>query len=260
MIRIEGLRKQYSKVEAVKGIDLEVRPGEIFGFLGPNGAGKTTTIKMAVGMLRPTAGRVLIDGVDVAENPIEAKRVMGFIPDRPYIYGKLTGAEFLRFIAGLYRMDGDVEARMGDLLGLFELSDWADELVEGYSHGMRQRLIFCAAFLHRPKVIVVDEPMVGLDPRAARLIKRVFREYVAQGNTIFMSTHTLEVAQQVCDRVADHQPGPDHRTWHRGRASEHGLGVGQPGIHLPGTHRRRGDDRSDQRAGRMTGHRRDEWT
>ena len=202
MIQARGLVKAYAAVTAVKGIDLDARPGEIFGFLGPNGAGKTTTIKLLVGLLQPTAGTVAIDGVDLAAEPIRAKQRLGFIPDRPYIYNKLTGREFLRFIAGLYRMDGDWPHRMEDLLRLFEIADWGDELVEGYSHGMRQRLIFCAAFLHRPKALIVDEPMVGLDPKGARLLKRVFREYAGQGNAIFMSTHTLDVAEEVCDRIA----------------------------------------------------------
>jgi ABC-2 type transport system ATP-binding protein len=202
MIEARGLTKAYQTVQAVKGIDLDVRAGEIFGFLGPNGAGKTTTIKMLVGLLQPSGGTIAIDGVDLAKDPVEAKRRFGFIPDRPYLYNKLTGREFLRFTAGLYRLGGDWPRRMEDLLRLFELADRGDELVEGYSHGMRQRLVFCGAFLHRPQVLIVDEPMVGLDPKGARLLKRVLREYAAQGNAIFMSTHTLEVAEEVCDRIA----------------------------------------------------------
>ena len=202
MIEVRGLVKNYGKLIAVNGIDLDVARGEIFGFLGPNGAGKTTTIKMLVGLLQPTAGTVRIDGIDIGEDPVEAKRRIGFIPDRPYIYGKLTGGEFLQFIAGLYRLDGDWRKRRDDLMELFGLADRVDELVEGYSHGMRQRLIFCASLLHRPPIIVVDEPMVGLDPKGARLLKRVFREFAEQGNTILMSTHTLEVAEQVCDKIA----------------------------------------------------------
>ena len=202
IIEVENLSRSFGSVIAVDDVSFEVQPGEIFGFLGPNGAGKTTTIKMLVGLLLPTAGTVAIDGVDLAAEPLRAKRLFGFIPDRPYVYNKLTGREFLRFVAGLYGVDGDWTRRAEELLRLFDLLDWGDELVEGYSHGMRQRLVFCAAFLHRPKVLIVDEPMVGLDPRGARLLKRVFREYAAQGNTIFMSTHTLEVAEEVCDRIA----------------------------------------------------------
>ena len=202
MIRLRGLTKRFAAVTAVNGIDLDVGRGEIFGFLGPNGAGKTTTIKMLVGLLAPTSGTVLLDGVNVVAEPIRAKQFIGFIPDRPYIYSKLTGAEFLEFIAGLYDMGDDWPRRKDNLLRLFDLTDWAGELVDGYSHGMRQRLILCAALLHRPKIIIVDEPMVGLDPKGARLLKRVFQEYVAQGNTVFMSTHTLEVAEELCDRIA----------------------------------------------------------
>jgi ABC-2 type transport system ATP-binding protein len=158
---------------------------------------------MIAGILRPTAGRVRIGGIDVVEHPNEAKARLGFIPDRPFIYEKLTGMEFLRFVAGLYGQQGaQVEHRGRELLGLFDLEDWRDELVESYSHGMRQKLIISGAFVHRPDVLVVDEPMVGLDPKAARTLKDLFREYVRRGHTIMMSTHTLEVAQNLCDRIA----------------------------------------------------------
>jgi ABC-2 type transport system ATP-binding protein len=203
MIEITDLVKRYSSITAVKGINLHVKPGEVFGFLGPNGAGKTTTIKMLVGILRPTSGLIKINGIDVAQDPIAAKTITGFIPDRPYIYEKLTAMEFLHFIAGLYDMPEDETIeRSKELLAMFELQEWADALVAQFSHGMRQRLIMSAAFLHRPKLIVVDEPMVGLDPKGARLVKRLFREAADSGMTIFMSTHTLEIAQEVCDRVA----------------------------------------------------------
>jgi ABC-2 type transport system ATP-binding protein len=208
MIQTINLVKEYANIVAVNGVNLEVKPGEVFGFLGPNGAGKTTTIKMIVGTLQPSSGKVLIDGIDVAENPIEAKRITGFIPDRPYIYEKLTAMEFLLFVAGLYNMEpGFAEKRGLELLGLFGLSDWADQLVEQFSHGMRQRLIMSSAFLHQPKLIVVDEPMVGLDPKGARLVKKLFREAADSGMTIFMSTHTLEVAEELCDRIAIIQNG-----------------------------------------------------
>jgi ABC-2 type transport system ATP-binding protein len=187
----------------VDALDLHVPAGELFGFLGPNGAGKTTTLRMIAGILRPTAGRVHIAGVDLARDPIAAKARLGFIPDRPFIYEKLTGAEFLRFVAGLYDQQGpQVEHRSRELLALFDLEEWRDELVESYSHGMRQKLIISSAFVHRPDVIVVDEPMVGLDPKAARTLKDLFREYTRRGHTIMMSTHTLEVAQAMCDRIA----------------------------------------------------------
>jgi ABC-2 type transport system ATP-binding protein len=208
MIQLRGLTKRYGTFTAVDAINLHVPRGQLFGFLGPNGAGKTTTLRMIAGILRPTAGTVHIDGIDVADNPTAAKSVLGYIPDRPFIYEKLTGAEFLRFVAGLYGQDGPViERRMTELLTLFDLLEWRNELVESYSHGMRQKLIISSAFLHKPKVIVVDEPMVGLDPKAARILKDLFREYTKRGHTIMMSTHTLEVAETVCDRVAIIQGG-----------------------------------------------------
>jgi ABC-2 type transport system ATP-binding protein len=203
MIQLKQLTKRYGSFTAVDSIDLHVPAGQLFGFLGPNGAGKTTTLRMIAGILRPTAGQVRIGGIDVVEQPNEAKARLGFIPDRPFIYEKLTGMEFLRFVAGLYGQQGaQVEHRGRELLGLFDLEDWRDELVESYSHGMRQKLIISSAFVHRPDVIVVDEPMVGLDPKAARTLKDLFREYTRRGHTIMMSTHTLEVAQAMCDRIA----------------------------------------------------------
>jgi ABC-2 type transport system ATP-binding protein len=208
MIRLTNLTKRYGSFTAVNAIDLDVPPGELFGFLGPNGAGKTTTLRMIAGILRPTSGTVEIGGVNIATDPIAAKSKLGFIPDRPFIYEKLTGAEFLRFVAGLYDQEGAVvEHRARELLALFDLEEWRDELVESYSHGMRQKLIISSAFVHRPEVIVVDEPMVGLDPKAARILKDLFREYTRRGHTIMMSTHTLEVAQTLCDRIAIIQGG-----------------------------------------------------
>ena len=208
MIRLTNLTKRYGTFTAVDAIDLEVPRGQLFGFLGPNGAGKTTTLRMIAGILRPTGGTVEIGGVDIAKNPIAAKMKLGFIPDRPFIYEKLTGAEFLRFVAGLYDQEGpDVEHRARELMALFDLEEWQDELVESYSHGMRQKLIISSAFVHRAEVIVVDEPMVGLDPKAARILKDLFREYVSRGNTIMMSTHTLEVAEALCDHIAIIQAG-----------------------------------------------------
>jgi len=203
MIRIEGLVKTFGGFTAVDDVSLEVPEGEIHGFLGPNGAGKTTTIRMIAGLLQPTQGRVTINGHDLAREPEAAKRSLGFIPDRPFLYEKLTAAEFLRFHGGLYGLEGKgVEARARELLDLFELTDWRDELVESFSHGMKQRLVMCAALLHRPRAIVVDEPMVGLDPRGARLIKEIFRVQSRKGVAILMSTHTLEVAQEMCDRIS----------------------------------------------------------
>jgi len=202
MIEIRGLTKRYGSFTAVDGIDLVVPAGEVFGFLGPNGAGKTTTMRMIAGILLPTAGEIFVAGVDLRRDPIGAKAKLGFIPDRPFIYEKLTGSEFLRFVAGLYDQSGpQVEHRGRELLALFDLEEWRDELVESYSHGMRQKLIISSAFIHRPQVIVVDEPMVGLDPKAAKILKDLFREYVRRGHTIMMSTHTLEIAETMCDRI-----------------------------------------------------------
>lgn len=202
MIRLEALRKTYGAQEAVRGIDLHVRPGELFGFLGPNGAGKTTTIKMIAGLLKPTSGRIFLAGHDLERDPVAAKAALGFIPDRPFLYEKLSAAEFLRFVAGIYGIDGTgLNGRIDEMLDLVELSRVRDELIESFSHGMKQRLVMAAAFVHEPRVLVIDEPMVGLDPKGARLIKRVFREYCGRGHTIFVSTHTLEVAQELCDRI-----------------------------------------------------------
>ena len=208
MIELRSLTKRYGSFTAVNNVDLDVPRGELFGFLGPNGAGKTTTLRMIAGILRPTSGTVRIAGIDLASQSTTAKQKLGFIPDRPFIYEKLTGVEFLRFVAGLYGQSGpDVEKRGAELLALFDLEEWKDELVESYSHGMRQKLIISSAFVHKPEVIVVDEPMVGLDPKAAKTLKDLFREYTRRGNTIMMSTHTLEVAQSMCDRIGIIQRG-----------------------------------------------------
>jgi ABC-2 type transport system ATP-binding protein len=203
MIAVENLVKRYGAFTAVDGVSLDVQPGQIHGFLGPNGAGKTTTIRMIAGLLKPTSGRVLVNNHDLAIEPEAAKAALGFIPDRPFIYEKLTAGEFLRFHAGLYGMDDrDIEARIKEMLDIFELGRWQHELVESFSHGMKQRLVMSAAFLHKPKAVLVDEPMVGLDPRGARLIKDVFRKMSEHGVAILMSTHTLEVAEEMCDLVS----------------------------------------------------------
>ena len=208
MIRLENLTKLYGSFVAVDDITLDIPKGVLYGFLGPNGAGKTTTLRMIAGILRPSDGRVLVGGDDIHKTPLVAKQRLGFIPDRPFVYDKLTGAEFLRFVAGLYGQEGQlVERRLDELLEIFELSSWKNELVESYSHGMRQKLIISSALIHRPEVIVVDEPMVGLDPRAARLLKDLFRGFTNRGGTILMSTHTLEIAEALCDRIAIIQGG-----------------------------------------------------
>jgi ABC-2 type transport system ATP-binding protein len=203
MIAIHDLVKTYGRFTAVNGVSLDVKPGEIHGFLGPNGAGKTTTLRMIAGLLKPTSGRIEVNGHDLATHPEEAKGSLGFIPDRPYIYEKLTAGEFLRFHGGLFGMDGSgIDDRVREMLALFELGQWEHELVESFSHGMKQRLVMSAAFLHRPRAVVVDEPMVGLDPRGARLIKDVFRKMSERGVAVLMSTHTLEVAEEMCDRIS----------------------------------------------------------
>lgn len=202
MIAVHDLVKRYGAFTAVNGVSLEVRPGEIHGFLGPNGAGKTTTIRMIAGLLKPTSGRILVNGHDLASDPGRAKASLGFIPDRPFLYEKLTAGEFLQFHGGLYGLNGNDLGRVREMLELFELARWENELVESFSHGMKQRLVMCAAFLHRPEAVLVDEPMVGLDPRGARLIKDVFRRMSERGVAILMSTHTLEVAEEMCDRIS----------------------------------------------------------
>jgi ABC-2 type transport system ATP-binding protein len=201
MIKLVNLTKNYGALVAVNSINLEIGQGEVFGFLGPNGAGKTTTIKMMTGLLQPTGGKALIDGHDIQSEPLKAKSITGFIPDRPFLYEKLTASEFLQFVSQLYGMK-DQKIRIGTLLDLFGLTEWADELVENFSHGMKQRLVMASALLHNPKVLVVDEPMVGLDPRGARLVKDIFHDLSSKGVTIFMSTHTLEIVEQMCTRVA----------------------------------------------------------
>jgi ABC-2 type transport system ATP-binding protein len=203
MIVVDNVVKQYGSFTAVDGVSLDVRPGEIHGFLGPNGAGKTTTLRMIAGLLKPTSGRIEVNGHDLVQEPEAAKASLGFIPDRPFIYEKLTGGEFLRFHGGLYGIDGTgIQTRVHEMLDIFELRRWENELVESFSHGMKQRLVMSAAFLHRPQAIAVDEPMVGLDPRGARLIKDVFRRMAGNGVGILMSTHTLEVAQELCHRIS----------------------------------------------------------
>jgi ABC-2 type transport system ATP-binding protein len=214
MIAVQNLVKTYGRFKAVDGVSFNIEPGEIHGFLGPNGAGKTTTMRMIAGLLKPTSGRIVVNDHDMEEEPEAAKRSLGFIPDRPFIYDKLTAGEFLSFHAGLYGMTPDasrpdvqVGSRVDEMLELFELAQWKNELIESFSHGMKQRLVMSSAFFHRPRAVAVDEPMVGLDPRGARLIKDVFRRMSERGVAILMSTHTLEVAQEMCHRVSIIQKG-----------------------------------------------------
>ena len=203
MIKLENLSKSFGHIFAVRDITLHVRAGEIFGFIGPNGAGKTTTIKMMAGLLSPTQGMVFIDGINMAEEPVSAKLKIGLIPDRPFVYEKLTGMEFLQFTAGLYGVEAsEFKKKSIELLSRFSLYDRSNELIEAYSHGMKQRLIMCSALLHDPRLIVVDDPMVGLDPRGINMVKDLFRTLAESGTTVFMSTHTLRLAEEVCDRIA----------------------------------------------------------
>jgi ABC-2 type transport system ATP-binding protein len=204
MIRLEGLSKSFNKgkVHAVTGLTLEIARGELFGFLGPNGAGKTTTIKMMVGLLRPDAGTVLLDGLDVRANPLAAKRRIGFCPDEPVLYDRMTGVRFLSFIADVFGMSGaEREAAVDGLAEAFEMRDGLREAISSYSHGMRQKLSLIAALMHDPEVLILDEPIVGLDPRAAFTLKEKMRELCSRGKTVFFSTHIMEVAERLCDRV-----------------------------------------------------------
>jgi ABC-2 type transport system ATP-binding protein len=202
MIELKSLTKKYGDYKAVDDLNLLVKKGEIFGFIGPNGAGKTTTIKMIGGLLAPSAGTVTVAGIDIQQEPEKAKSKIGFIPDRPYLYEKLTGMEFLKFTADLYSVSDDrFRKKAPQNLEMFSLTDWSDELIESYSHGMKQRLIMSAALLHEPEVIIVDEPMVGLDPMAIMMVKDLFQRLAHSGVTVFMSTHTLAVAEDICERI-----------------------------------------------------------
>jgi len=202
VIRTDRLRKVFGETVAVDDLTLTVGEGEFFCFLGPNGAGKTTTIKLLTGLLRPTGGHALVGGFDLTAQPVEAKRLLGYIPDQPFLYEKLTGREFMRFVAGLYGIDGeDVAGRIQRSLDAFEVSTAADNLIADLSHGTRQKLAFAATFLHDPRVVVVDEPWVGLDPRSVRNVKTYLLDRAREGTTVFMSTHTLSIAEEVADRI-----------------------------------------------------------
>jgi ABC-2 type transport system ATP-binding protein len=201
-VEARGLRKVYGGHEAVGGVDLVVAPGEIVGFLGPNGAGKTTTLKMLTGLLKPTAGSAAILGHDIERDAVAAKALFGYVPDTPNLYDKLKGWEFLRFMARLYRVPAaQAERRAAELLRLFDLTDAAGDLIEGYSHGMQQKMALAGALVHDPRVLFLDEPTVGLDPRSARLIKDLLGQLRARGAAVLFSTHILEIAERMCDRV-----------------------------------------------------------
>jgi len=202
MIELTNVSKLFNEKKAVSDLSLVVNSGEFFGFLGPNGAGKTTTIKMMNGLLRPDQGVVKICGIDVQEDPEAAKMKTGFVPDSPYLYEKLTAREYLEFTGGLYNLPSDkINSQIDWLFDLFGMKDWADGRCEEYSHGMRQKVVFCSAFIHDPEVLIIDEPMVGLDPQSARLIKDLLKLYSQRGKTVFVSTHTLDLAEELCDRI-----------------------------------------------------------
>ncbi len=202
MLLLEDLSKDYDGFWALQDLSLEIPDGEFFCFLGPNGAGKTTTIKIITGLLRPAKGRALICGKDIQRQPLEAKRLIGYIPDTPYLYEKLSGRDFMHFVGKLYDMERpEVDAAVDKYFSAFRIDHAADNLIENYSFGMRQKLCFSAAFMHRPRVLVVDEPMVGIDPQSARTLKNMLREFCAGGGTVFLSTHLLAIAEELCDRL-----------------------------------------------------------
>jgi len=203
VVRFQEVKKRYGRFTALEGLTLSVAPGEALALLGPNGAGKTTAIRILTGQLAPSAGRVFLDGVDVWREPVRAKARFGYVPDRPYLYGKLTAVELLRFVAGLYRIPRrEAERRIEEELARFRLTRYASALIETYSHGMRQKLTFAAALLPRPSVLIVDEPMVGLDPVAARTVRELLGSYARPGRAVLFSTHQLGLAESVADRVA----------------------------------------------------------
>jgi ABC-2 type transport system ATP-binding protein len=203
MIEIRDLTKRYGDFTAVDRLSLTAAAGQIFGFLGPNGAGKTTTIRIISGLSLPTSGTVHVNGIDVLQEPVRAKASMGYVPDRPYLYEKLTGRELLHFVADLYRRDWrECEPRAVSMLQTFGLGDWMDARIENLSHGMKQKLVIVSALVHDPAVLVIDEPMVGLDALAQRQVKQLFRRLADEGKTILLTTHTLSVAEAVCDRIA----------------------------------------------------------
>ena len=203
MVSFEKVIKRYGSRAALNELTLSVDKGSFFGYLGPNGAGKTTSIKTMIGLLKPDSGRVLIDGFDVSENPMTVRRMIGYVPDSPFIYGKLTAREFLRFVGGLYRMKpDDIDSRIEWISDIFEMKGWMDRKTEGYSHGMKQKVVMSAAFLHRPSLMIVDEPTVGLDPPSTKLLKDMLSLIQQHGTTVFMSSHDLTVVQELCERMA----------------------------------------------------------
>ena len=202
-IEIRGVTKKFGTFVAVDGLDLTVGKGEFFGFLGPNGAGKTTTIRMLTGLYTPSAGTCFINGHDVHHDPLPAKRSIGYVPDQPFLYDRLTGREFLYFVGGLFDMPPAlVREKIAEFTATFDIGDFIDKRAEEYSQGMRQRIVLSAALIHDPGVLIIDEPLVGLDPRSSRLVKDTLKRRTADGLTIFMSTHLLEIVEELCDRIA----------------------------------------------------------
>jgi len=202
MLRFENVTRKYGNRTAVDNLNLSLRSGELFALLGHNGAGKTTTLKMLVGLLKPTSGHVFVGPYDATEQPREVSRLIGYVPDQPFLYDKLTGREFLRFVADMYGLnDASAKAAVAREAERFHLEEFLDQLTESYSHGMRQRTVFAAAMIHQPEILVVDEPMVGLDPPNIRLVKDLLKSYSESGKVVLMSTHTLAVAEEIADRV-----------------------------------------------------------
>jgi ABC-2 type transport system ATP-binding protein len=202
MIQTQQLTKQFGALTAVNALDLDIAGGELFAFLGPNGAGKTTTIKLLAGLLKPTSGRALIAGYDIQRDPVEARKIMAYVPDLPFLYDKLQPLEFLMFVGQLYGMERTAVLRKSvELFDLFALDEARGQLIENLSHGTRQRVVIASALLHDPKVIIIDEPMVGLDPRSARVVKDVLKQRSRDGATVFLSTHVLAVAEELADRI-----------------------------------------------------------
>jgi ABC-2 type transport system ATP-binding protein len=202
MLKLSNLTKKFGNFIAVNNINLEIHEGDFFGFLGQNGAGKTTTIKMITGLYSPTEGRILIGGFDIHKNPVEAKSLIGYIPDQPFLYEKLTGREFLYFCGGLYNITkATLKSKIEEIIDELKIGQWVDKRTEEYSQGMRQRIAIASSLLHNPKLIVVDEPMIGLDPQSAVVVKNVLKQKAAEGSAIFMSTHSLNVAEEICSRI-----------------------------------------------------------
>ena len=199
---IKELRKHFGKTWALKNLNIELDPGEIFVLLGPNGAGKTTTLKLIAGLFHPTHGNIYIKGINLAKEPLKAKRLTGYIPDEPFIYNKLTGREFINFIAGIYDINKDqYENQMDALLRKLDIGEWIDDFSETYSHGMKQKVIMCQLFLHNPDLILIDEPLVGLDPKSSKSVREIFLELKAQGKTLFICTHTLSFAKEIASKI-----------------------------------------------------------